>query len=351
MIRNIFGMTTADVRKQQDEQLQRLSEEISRTQGTNPLVASVGTGIGAGLAKGLMSRLGFEDPAMEEARLNEERMEQLKGQLSQADMSNPQDVAALANVYAGLGDLQTAASLINLSQNLTPKAEKVSGVKTMYDNAGNPVNIVDVNGTQYAIIDGQRVRVDLYGGNLLDKPPEKVKADLPTMGSSSQRDFVSSYLSTAGYDIGEEDELSAISYNVANDLQERREEYKRLFDAGKTTEPWIGDDVAVQAILNQYQRDKKLTPKQSLFGAPTWSYSLNATPEQKQQTTNQPLVPQQPEAVEVEVEPSIVLSALRRRESRKQAVERRRIIEEEKQADLAERKRKALLLRGKNRSQ
>lgn len=348
MIRSIFGLTTEDVRGQQLKQQQAIAQQFAKQTGANQAVASIGTAIGAGLGRGLMSRLGFEDPAMEEARLNEERMEQFKRQLGQTDMSNPQDVAALANVYAEFGDLQTAASLINLSQNLTPKAEKVSGVKTMYDNAGNPVNIVDVNGTQYAIIDGQRVRVDLYGGNLLDKPPEKVKADLPTMGSSSQRDFVSSYLSTAGYDIGEEDELSAISYNVANDLQERREEYKRLFDAGKTTEPWIGDDVAVQAILNQYQRDKKLTPKQSLFGAPTWSYSLNATPEQKQQTTNQPLVKQQPEAVEVE--PSIGSSASRRRRSREQAAERRRITEEEEQADLAERKRKAKL-RGRNRSQ
>ena len=349
MIRNIFGMTTADVRKQQDEQLQRLSEEISRTQGTNPLVASVGTGIGAGLARGLMGRLGVEDPAMEEASLNEQRMEKLKQQLSQTDMSNPQDVAELANVYDGFNDLQTAASLIDLSQKLTPKAEEVSDVKTMYDNAGNPVNLVDVNGTQYAMVDGQRVRVDLYEGNLLDKPPKKAEADLPTMGSSQQRDFVSSYLSTAGYDIGDEDELSAISYNVANDLQERREEYKRLFDAGKTTEPWIGDDVAVQGILNQYQRDKKLTPKQSFFGAPTWSYSLNATQEQEQQTTTKPLVPQQLEEQE-EVKPTIGSSASRRKSSREQAAERKRIAEEKRQAAIAERRAKGNL-RGRNRSQ
>lgn len=348
MIRNIFGMTTADVRKQQDEQLQRLSEEISRTQGTNPLVASVGTGIGAGLARGLMGRLGVEDPAMEEARSNEQRMEQLKEQLAQTDMSNPQDVARLANVYASFNDLQTAASLIDLSQKLTPKEEKVSDVKTKYDSAGNPINLVDVNGTQYAMVDGRRVRVDLYEGNLLDNPPEKVKADLPTMGSSSQRDFVSSYLTTAGYDIGDEDELSAISYNVANDLQERREEYKRLFDAGKTTEPWIGDDAAVQGILNQYQRDKKLTPKQSFFGAPTWSYSLNTSQEQEQETSTQPLVSQQ--QPQEETEPTIGSSASRRKSSREQAAERKRIAEEKRQAAIAERRARANL-RGRNRSQ
>jgi len=106
MIKSIFGLTTEDVRKQQAEQQQKIAQEFARQTNANQGVASIGTAIGAGLGRGLMSRLGFEDPEMVKAEEVEARQTALNEQLAALDPNDPRRQYLLAEALSSMGDTQ-----------------------------------------------------------------------------------------------------------------------------------------------------------------------------------------------------------------------------------------------------
>ena len=106
MIRSIFGLTTEDVREQQLNQQQAAAQQFAKQTGANQGVASIGTAIGAGLGRGLMSRLGFEDPAMAKAEEAEARQTALNEQLAALDLNDPRRQYLLAEALSSMGDTE-----------------------------------------------------------------------------------------------------------------------------------------------------------------------------------------------------------------------------------------------------
>jgi hypothetical protein len=106
MIKSIFGLTTEDVREQQLKQQQAAAQQFAQQTGANQGVASFGTAVGAGLGRGLMSGLGFEDPAMVKAQEVEARQTALNEQLAALDPNDPRRQYLLAEALSSIGDTQ-----------------------------------------------------------------------------------------------------------------------------------------------------------------------------------------------------------------------------------------------------
>ena len=90
MIKSIFGLNTEDLRKREAVENQELAEMLSKSTGDNYGVTAFGTAFGREAGKGLLSKMGYEDPEMAQAEANEARQKQLQEDLSKLDSSSPE---------------------------------------------------------------------------------------------------------------------------------------------------------------------------------------------------------------------------------------------------------------------
>ena len=108
MIKSIFGLTPAQQQEEYLKQQRALAAQLTR-QGTNPAVAQFGTGLGAGLARGLLSRMGIEDPAMVKAQEAEARQLALNEQLAELEPEDPRRMLLVSQALQEAGDIEGAA--------------------------------------------------------------------------------------------------------------------------------------------------------------------------------------------------------------------------------------------------
>ena len=118
MIRSIFGLTTEDVRKQQQELQQSMAQQYATQTNANPGVASFGTAIGAGLGRGLMSRLGFEDPEMAKAQDVEARQAALDKQLAALEPDDPRRQWLLAEALSNAGNIPSSIAAADAARQM-----------------------------------------------------------------------------------------------------------------------------------------------------------------------------------------------------------------------------------------
>lgn len=115
MIKSIFGLTTEDVREQQRQQQQKLATQLIQ-QGTSPFAASFGTAFGGELGRGLMSRLGIQDPAMAKAQSVEARQTALNEQLAALSPDDPQRFYLIGQALVDAGDSAEASRYFSLGR-------------------------------------------------------------------------------------------------------------------------------------------------------------------------------------------------------------------------------------------
>ena len=115
MIKSIFGLTTEDVREQQRQQQQKLATQLIQ-QGTSPFAASFGTAFGGELGRGLMSRLGIQDPAMAKAQSVEARQTALNEQLAALSPDDPQRFYLIGQALVDAGDSAEASRYFALGR-------------------------------------------------------------------------------------------------------------------------------------------------------------------------------------------------------------------------------------------
>ena len=114
MIEGIFGVMPSDVRLAELEKQQKMSAELVK-RGSSPFAATFGTAFGGELAKGLMSRLGLETPAMSIAKSNQQEAQQFVYDYRNAktpeqleelkifDISEEQTPDFITQIYPGFG--------------------------------------------------------------------------------------------------------------------------------------------------------------------------------------------------------------------------------------------------------
>jgi hypothetical protein len=174
MIKSIFGLTTEDVREQQLKQQQAAAQQFAKQTGANMGVASFGTALGAGLGRGLMSRLGFEDPAMAKAQEAEARQTALNEQLAALDPNDPRRQYLLAEALSSMGDTQASlaayASGRQMEQYQSQLAEqdrmfnlRQSEAEAVSQRAKDTIfaKLLELNSPEEA----RRIMSEIYGGS------------------------------------------------------------------------------------------------------------------------------------------------------------------------------------------
>ena len=125
MVRSIFGLTTEDVREQQRERQREFAKSL-QSSGYTPLQAQLGTAIGTGLARGLMGKLGYEDPAMTEAREVESRQEALNQQLATLEQDDPRRLYLIGQALIESGKPEEATRYFALARQFETGEEELS---------------------------------------------------------------------------------------------------------------------------------------------------------------------------------------------------------------------------------
>ena len=116
MIKNIFGLDTQDVLKKRAERNRLLAAQRIKQGDIDPTVAILGQQFGDMLGRGLMKKLGYEDPEMSRARLAEELDKDIRDKLDsgELDPASKDYNMLMADYYGKLGDIKNQTTQLNV---------------------------------------------------------------------------------------------------------------------------------------------------------------------------------------------------------------------------------------------
>ena len=185
MIKSIFGLTTEDVREQQLEQQQKIAQEFARQTNANQGVASIGTAIGAGLGRGLMSRLGFEDPAMAKAEDVEAKQLALNKQLAGLDPSDPRALYITGNALLQEGLVEEAARFLQLAAVQEKAGAEGSKKAQQKANIGRPPEVIEIKDDEGNVVSLEmRTYNDLGEEKRTQIQPSELKILMQALGQN-----------------------------------------------------------------------------------------------------------------------------------------------------------------------
>jgi len=124
MIKNIFGLDTQDVLKKRAERNRLLAEQRIKQGDIDPTVAILGQQFGDMLGRGLMERLGYEDPEMAKAKENEALQKTLVEDLAKLDTADPERLKILTEAYRLGGNIELATTYANLYRKIKDDKRK-----------------------------------------------------------------------------------------------------------------------------------------------------------------------------------------------------------------------------------
>lgn len=228
MIKNIFGLDTQDVLKKRAERNRLLSAQRIKQGDIDPTVATLGQQFGDMLGRGLMKKLGYEDPEMSKAKENEALQKELQEDLAKLDKNSSDYYNRIAEAFFTTNDYQRGASMLGIAQSIDArnlKKEKEIKAKEKEDR-GKPF--------------------------------------VPSIATSSENDLYKNYISDSDFSsINNEDELIT---RIHNDLEIYKDKWKKKQKKEGREDTWGGDKDAVLAILNQYKESGLIEKDTDLFG-------------------------------------------------------------------------------------
>lgn len=133
MIKNIFGLDTQDVLKKRAERNRLLAAQRIKQGDIDPTVAILGQQFGDMLGRGLMKKLGYEDPEMSKAKENEAKQKQLQEDLSQLDPASPEYFYKFAESIKDIDPVK-AGQLAVIGNSIRDKKDKALKEANKKDN-------------------------------------------------------------------------------------------------------------------------------------------------------------------------------------------------------------------------
>ena len=124
MIKNILCLDTQDVLKQRAERNRLLAQQRIKQGDIDPTVAILGQQFGDLLGRGLMKKLGYEDPEIIKAKENEALQKELEEDLKNLKPGSAAYYNRLAEANLKGGRYQAANAYLALSQTLEAKKTK-----------------------------------------------------------------------------------------------------------------------------------------------------------------------------------------------------------------------------------
>jgi hypothetical protein len=126
MVRSIFGLTTEEVRQKQLEQQQEMAAQLQREQGTSPFAATFGTAFGSAIGRGLLSKLGYEDPEMAKAKEVEAAQTALDDQLAGLEQDDPKRLYLIGQALIEAGKPEEATRYFALARQFETGEEELA---------------------------------------------------------------------------------------------------------------------------------------------------------------------------------------------------------------------------------
>tara|TARA_R110001592_G_scaffold59288_2_gene179962 strand:+ start:1195 stop:1851 length:657 start_codon:yes stop_codon:yes gene_type:complete len=116
MIKNIFGLDTQDVLKKRAERNRLLAAQRIKQGDIDPTVAILGQQFGDMLGRGLMKKLGYEDPEMSRAELAGQFDKELRDKIDsgELDQTSKDYNLLMADYYGKLKDSQNQLRQLEL---------------------------------------------------------------------------------------------------------------------------------------------------------------------------------------------------------------------------------------------
>lgn len=116
MIKNIFGLDTEGVLKERAEKNRLLAAQRIKQGNIDPTVAILGQQFGDLLGRGLMKKLGYEDPEMAKAELAEQFDKELRDKLDsgELDPTSKEYNLLMSDYYGKLRDSQNQLRQLEL---------------------------------------------------------------------------------------------------------------------------------------------------------------------------------------------------------------------------------------------
>jgi hypothetical protein len=191
-------------------------------------VAILGQQFGDMLGRGLMKKLGYEDPEMAKAKDNEARQKQLNEDLSGLDKTSSDYYNRMAEAFLTNNDYQRGAAMLGIAQSIDAKnLKKEKEIKAK-------------------------------------EKEDRGKPFVPSLATQSENDLYSSIIGDSDFSgINNEKELIT---RVHNDLENYKDMWKKKQKKEGREDTWGGDKDAVLAILNQYKESGLIEKDTDLFG-------------------------------------------------------------------------------------
>ena len=228
MIKNIFGLDTASILEKRAEENRKKALARIKAGNIDPTVAILGQQFGDMLGRGLMKKLGYEDPEMSKAKKNEALQKELQEDLAKLDKTSSDYYNRIAEAFLTNNDYQRGAAMLGIAQSIDArnlKKEKEIKEKEKEDR-GKPF--------------------------------------VPSLATKAENDLYSSIIDDSDFSgINNKDELIT---RIHNDLENYKDKWKKKQKKEGREDTWGGDKDAVLAILNQYKNSGLIEKDTDVFG-------------------------------------------------------------------------------------
>ena len=213
MIKSIFGLDTQEVMQKRAEDIRKRALQRTKAGGIDPTVAILGESLGNVLGRGLLSRMGYEDPEMTKAKEAEVLQKELDEDLAKLEKGSVAYYNRLAQAALTAKDYQAANAYISLANTL--EAKKVKTIE-----------------------------------KLEKKEEEFTKPFTPKIATKEQNTFYESLLNKKGIELGKDDREVAIN-DLHQQLEVFKDKWKKDQDKNNKNEAWIGDAKAFEMIVDK----------------------------------------------------------------------------------------------------
>jgi len=271
MISSIFGKTTGQV--EEERRLQRQKDIYS---------GNLGDAFGSLIKQKLFGSMGF-DKQLENAKKVEEQQAALNAQLSELPRTDPRRFYLISDALNKAGNTRTAADYLRLGQEVEFRQQEFKQQQAE-KGATKAAELEKRKTLSEAYPNNPQAQKMALAGFTVDQIEKLVGAKKPKsyVAKATEEDIsqVSSIMTMNDIDFGGE-QNPVVTTMIAEDLARMKNDYQQAFEEGQTDRPWMGDTLAISAIIRDYTDEGKFVNDPSW--GPDWRFDIQGSKQVEQE--------------------------------------------------------------------
>ena len=271
MISSIFGKTTGQV--EEERRLQRQKDIYS---------GNLGDAFGSLIKQKLFGSMGF-DKQLEDAKKVEEKQAALNAQLSELPRTDPRRFYLISDALNKAGNTRTAADYLRLGQEVEFRQQEFKQQQAE-KGATKAAELEKRKTLSEAYPNNPQAQKMALAGFTVDQIEKLVGAKKPKsyVAKATEEDIsqVSSIMTMNDIDFGGE-QNPVVTTMIAEDLARMKNDYQQAFEEGQTDRPWMGDTLAISAIIRDYTDEGKFVNDPSW--GPDWRFDIQGSKQVEQE--------------------------------------------------------------------